>query len=225
MTYRVDGAGNAFVLVWSEEQPDTSLCDCDGLIWLKKSEFAAAQMTFFNPDGKTAALCGNGLRAAARFLIERGEKPPFSIETEQSLHRICMEGDLIATEMPEHLPFQQICIDGVPFFYTEVGVPHAYHLVDSVACFDLESFGQKFVSHSFFPHGCNINILERGEPARLRTFERGVNRETLACGTGAFGAAKFLGGESVRIEAPGGSLQVRDQWLFGPTSMPSQLEQ
>lgn len=224
MIYRIDGAGNAFVLAWEGEQPDISLCDCDGLIWLKPSASASAHMTFFNPDGKTAALCGNGLRAAARFLIEKGEKAPFTIETEQSLHRISVEGGLIGTEMPQHLPFKKIEVDGVAFFYTEVGVPHAYHIVDAVDTFDLESLGLKFVSHPFFSNGCNINILEKGPPAKLRTFERGVNRETLACGTGAFGAAKLVGEDPVVIQAPGGRLEIRGEWLFGPTSAPYQLE-
>lgn len=213
MRAEVSGAGNAFLLVWGEEKPE-GLCGPDGLIWLRPD----LSMRFYNPDGKEAALCGNGLRCAARFVIEtQGKQPPFTITTACGSHAIRLENGLIGVEMPLPRPFERVVLEGVEFFVTEVGVPHAYHVVAHSEDFDLDRLGRRFVSHPHFPEGANINILEVGERVRLRTFERGVNRETLACGTGAVGAAAFTHRQT--IDAVGGRLEIIDTFLFGPTEI------
>lgn len=213
MIAEVSGAGNAFLLVWGEEKP-TGLCGPDGLIWLRQD----LSMRFYNPDGNEAALCGNGVRCAARFLIEtQGKQPPFTITSACSEHRILWENGLIGVEMPRPKPFERVVIEGTEFFTTEVGVPHAYHCLSGVDEFDLDTFGRRFVAHPHFPEGSNINILEIGERLRLRTFERGVNRETKACGTGAVGAAALA--QKGLVQAVGGVLEVRGDFLFGPTKI------
>jgi len=213
MVCEVSGAGNAFLLAWGEKRPE-ELYGPDGLIWLRP-DFS---MRFYNPDGGEAALCGNGVRCAARFLMEvLGKKPPFVITSACGAHEIRFENGLIGVQMPKAKPFERVTLEGVNFFITEVGVPHAYHVVDSVEGFDLDAFGCRFVSHPYFSKGSNINIVEIGEHLRLRTFERGVNRETKACGTGAIGAAAL--GQRRVVEAPGGTLEVHGDFLFGPTQI------
>lgn len=211
MIAEVSGAGNAFLLVWGDEMPK-GLCGPDGLIWLRP-DFS---MRFFNPDGQEAALCGNGVRCAARFLMEtQGQKPPFTIQSACSAHAICLENGLIGVEMPRPKPFERVELEGIEFFVTEVGVPHAYHKVERASSFDLDALGRRFVSHPHFPNGANINIIDLS--GCLRTYERGVNRETKACGTGAVGAASLI--HRQQITAPGGSLEVRGGFLFGPTTI------
>ena len=217
MIANVSGAGNAFLLVWGEEKP-RGICGPDGLIWLRPD----LSMRFFNPDGKEAALCGNGVRCAARFLMEtQGKKPPFTISSACAKHEIRLENGLIGVEMPKARPFEKVMLEGREFFVTEVGVPHAYHIVDRAEGFDLDALGRQFVAHTYFPEGANINIVEIGDALRLRTFERGVNRETKACGTGAVGAAALV--KRGQVEALGGRLEVRGGFLFGETQIRPKL--
>lgn len=226
--HKYEGAGNDFVLVEQllSVEEIRRICDrkrgvgSDGLIVLSPSNRAESRMAFFNPDATRAALCGNGLRCAALHLLNKGTSSPFTIESDSGMHKVCVRGQLIGVQMVVGQVVRELELDGEKLLYTETGVPHAYILCKNVMQFDLERAGRHFVSHKAFPEGCNINALQiEGSHLYVRTFERGVNNETLACGTGAMGAAAVSRLKQATVHTLSGDLLVvEEDILFGPAT-------
>lgn len=209
---KYSGCGNDFILIdhRSPFLPQFSrelvqkLCHrhkgigADGIILLEKSAKADYRMRIFNADGSEAEMCGNGLRCLAKFLQELGEnKKNATIETLAGIHEISRVGDNIKASMgaPKDLRkgvILSLVRKKVEATYLDTGVPHAVVFEDQLANIPVAEYGRQIRFHpNFAPKGANANFVEKLGENRIdvRTYERGVEAETLACGTGATASA------------------------------------
>jgi diaminopimelate epimerase len=231
--WKMSGSGNDFILVDNrrgavgpEEGADLArrLCTrsfsvgADGLILLEKSRTADFRWRFYNSDGSTAAMCGNGGRCAARFAFLKGIAPArMRFETGAGLIHAEVRGDRVKLQLP--LPFGYR--DRVPVEiagrklepgFLVVGVPHAVLRTDKLDEVPVAAWGRALRFHpAFGPEGANANFyrVEGPRRVRVRTYERGVEGETLACGTGSVAtalvaAAAGLVKSPVRVLTQGG---------------------
>ena len=226
---KYEGAGNDFILIDDRPQlfsTDRVLPLChrrfgvgaDGVILLQTSLRADFRMRIFNSDGTEAESCGNGLRCLGRFILDLGlAEKKYSIETMDRIVQIDYVDELVAVEMgePKDIRLQLETEQGL-VHYVDTGVPHAIHFVENVAMANMQMLGPFFRHHPLFgAKGANANIasLRLDGSIHVRTFERGVEGETLACGTGACAvaviAAKLYGLTGpIAIVFPGGQLQI-----------------
>ncbi|MCB1081194.1 MAG: diaminopimelate epimerase [Chlamydiia bacterium] len=200
---KYEGTGNDFILVADQERTFPlrdvdipKLCHrqygigADGLILVQPSTSADFLMRIFNPNGQEAEMCGNGLRCLVDFLHRSGiKKNPIEIETLKKTYS-CLwgpEGIRVGMGVP------QIEKKAKNVFLVQVGVPHLVLFVEDLTIFDREA------KKRFSDTGVNINYakLEGDGLLSMRTFERGVEAETLSCGTGAtavcFSAIRHFG--------------------------------
>ena len=170
----------------------------DGVILLENSLSEDFKMRIFNADGSEAEMCGNGARCLFRFLQDIGEKKePCSIQTMHSRILLRSDENNVCVSMPK--PFDYISpitleIDGIclTVHHINTGVPHAVAFVPDLDEVRWMSLAPKIRFHPrFSPKGVNVNFarLESDNSISLRTYERGVEAETLACGTGATATA------------------------------------
>ncbi|MCF6359476.1 MAG: diaminopimelate epimerase [Cyclobacteriaceae bacterium] len=233
-------AGNDFIVidnrlnVFSKDiEKIKKLCDrkfgigSDGLILIENSNIGEFEMVFYNPDG-SQSLCGNGCRAAIRFAES------LSLTTESTsfnafdgLHKAVIKGKTINLQMANVQNGREI--EGGIFLDT--GSPHFVLFVDNVQQIDVINEGRKWRNSGLFGQGgANINFVEILDATHLfvRTYERGVENETLSCGTGITAAAlaSFSKGciSPLKIKTKGGALVVsfettesgyKNVWLEG----------
>jgi len=203
----------------------------DGILYLTKSPTGDVRMRIIQPDESEAEMCGNGVRCLAKYAFDAGYvKEIFTVETMAGIVGVKVkvaEEEFTATiTMPQprferkEIPaagtgeFQET-IGGFQVYAVNTGVPHAVILVDSVDSVDIETSAPPIRHHASFPEGANVNFVEKtGEDSlRIRTFERGVEEETLSCGTGATASAavvRKLGymGDTIHVETKGGPLTI-----------------
>ena len=211
---KMHGAGNDFVLIDDREEtfpvhdhillallatPRTGIA-CEGVILVQKSAVADFRMVFFNPDGTEADLCGNGARCVAAFAREIGvvKSPAMTFETRAGLvdAEVSPNG-AVKVWMPEpknHRYGLQVKVGDtfVAGDYVEAGVPHFIVPCESVASVDVEGLGRALrLSDAFAPNGTNVDFVQflPAHKAIIRTYERGVEAESGACGTGAVATA------------------------------------
>lgn len=171
----------------------------DGILLLQLSSRADCRMRIFNADGSEAEMCGNGLRCFAKWIHSIGfHAKKYQIEVMDHIMEVQLkDGDDIQIQMGNlkdikwnlELPYKDKTLT-VDFLNT--GVPHAVVFVDDVESVAFSELGPFLRYHPLWgKHGSNVNIVDRCEENqfRLRTFERGVEAETLACGTGATACA------------------------------------
>jgi diaminopimelate epimerase len=235
--WKMHGAGNDFVLLDDRTGvfpvQDTAfiahLCDrrrgigSEGLLLIQPSATADFQMRFFNPDGSEADLCGNGARCIARLAHEIGAAPAdMRIETAAGLVRAEILAPLVRLHLPPPKEWRlHLSMEwknrALTLHFVNSGVPHAVCMVDDLATVDMPSLGAHIRGHAlFFPVGTNADFIRVTGPASLaiRTYERGVEAETQACGTGIVAAALIaeklgLVRAPVRVTTAGGdSLEV-----------------
>ena len=210
--WKMHGAGNDFILMDDRAlalrsltpRAIAALCrrrtgiGSEGAILIQPSTQAHFRMRFFNPDGGEADMCGNGARCVARLAHELGAAPSrMTIETAAGLLRAEVLGDQVRLHMPEPADWrldQTIEIHGRPLRYSFVntGVPHVVAEVADLPACPVAEWGAAVRGHpAFAPAGTNVNFVALAPPSalRVRTFERGVEAETLACGTGATASA------------------------------------
>jgi diaminopimelate epimerase len=214
--YKMSGSGNDFILIDNRlpviPTEDLSrfaaqVCrrrmsvGADGLILLETSDSADFRWRFFNSDGSTAEMCGNGARCAARFaflLGIAGEKMRF--ETLAGTIGAHVQGDQVRIRMTDPC---DLVLDGgldtgqerIAYCSINTGVPHVVIEVDDLEKVDVMALGRRIRRHPCFaPAGTNVNFVARlpGAGWAVRTYERGVEDETLACGTGIAAAALIL---------------------------------
>ena len=221
--YKMSGSGNDFVVVDAmtspaEEllQPETVQAICaratgvgaDGLVLLEPSSSADYRMTYLNSDGSRADLCGNASLCSARLASELGllANTHFRIETDAGIlaARLLADGPEIdlhpVTDVRPGLPFR-LAPGERSIGFALAGVPHLVVRVDDVATVDVRERGRPLRNDLTLEHGANVNFVSRDGMGswRVRTYERGVEGETLACGTGAVATAILLA-ESGEIE-------------------------
>ena len=227
------------------------LCDrrfgigADGFAVLHQTSFDGADLewTFFNSDGSRAEMCGNAARCAIRLVVDRGAVAnaarggPVRLKTPAGVvpGRTLPEGEVeIAMPVAPTASVEEKAIktdDGAHRVMTvNTGVPHAVIEVSDLASFPVARVGAALVRHpAFLPAGTNVTFFQRlsGSTILSTTFERGVEEETFACGTGVTSAALAFreahGGRfPVSVTVPGGKLEVdvRDGavWLRGPAA-------
>lgn len=175
---------------------------CDGFIFVQPSDTADFRMRFFNPDGGEVEMCGNGARCVARFARDigaAGDRMDFETIA-GSLRAEVGDRDvtLHMTEPKDWRLGQVLDIDGEQYEYNFVntGVPHVVIEVPDPESVDLQSLGAAIRYHDDFkPAGTNANFIAVTGPdsLKLRTYERGVEGETLACGTGMVACALVAG--------------------------------
>jgi diaminopimelate epimerase len=192
-----------------------------------------AVMTLVQPDGSTAAMCGNGARCAARWVAAREGADTVMLDTQAGTRRAEVDGETVTVEMgnpdldPDAVPVDraepmvEASLAGFDVTAVNTGVPHAVAFVDDVDAVDLAADAPALRHHDAFLEGANVTLASPdGEGGfRQRTFERGVEGETRSCGTGAVAVAVVAerlgllddrGGEGgeVVVRPPGGPLRV-----------------
>ena len=205
---KYQGAGNDFVLMdLSYFTPPSDLSElarrlchrrlgigADGLLVLLPSSIADYRMRVFNADGSEPAMCGNGIRCLFDF-IQKHKKgaSELSIETLFGVLKCRRVGEEIAVNLGSpsvtHWPIE---LSQGAAFVLDTGVPHAVLFVDALDSVSVAEEGRKVRLHPHFaPHGVNVNFVSVNPQGKVtvRTYERGVEGETLACGTGAAAAA------------------------------------
>jgi diaminopimelate epimerase len=208
---KMNGAGNDFVLIDNRtealklsRQQIAFLCDrhrgvgADGVLLVEPSEAGADfRMRYYNSDGGEAEMCGNGARCFSRFLNQiAGPLSEVRFETPAGIIRAKFAGDLVMLGMsqPHGLVLNRsLDIAGVKLstHFVNTGVPHVVTFVDDLESTPVQQWGSEIRQHSAFrPNGTNANFVKAIEPGKLviRTYERGVEAETLACGTGVAAA-------------------------------------
>ncbi|MGB2600110.1 MAG: diaminopimelate epimerase [Candidatus Omnitrophota bacterium] len=173
----------------------------DGLLVLEDSGNADFHMRIINPDGSEVTMCGNGARCSALYAAENGWGETLSIETGAGIINAEVKGVNVRLKMsdPKDTKLEiklGIGPNIVDVHYVDTGVPHVVHLVDDLEGYPVNEIGRKIREHSLFsPEGTNADFVgdidESG--ASVRTYERGVEDETLACGTGITASAIILG--------------------------------
>jgi diaminopimelate epimerase len=172
----------------------------DGLILIEPSRIADFKWNFFNSDGSAAEMCGNGARCAARFaLLNKIAGEQMAFETIAGLIRARVSNDRVKINMtdPHDLALDcRVNIDGATYRYDRIntGVPHVVIEVEDIEAADVVGIGRQIRHHAdFAPAGSNVNFIGKEGPQWVvRTYERGVEDETLACGTGIVAAALVL---------------------------------
>ncbi len=214
--WKMHGAANDFILV--DDRAGTFPADdrdwiaaisrrrtgvgCEGVILIGRSEKADFRMRFFNPDGGEVEMCGNGARCVARLAHEIGAAPGhMTIDTVAGLLRAEVIGDRVQLQMtpPKDWRLRQT-LDwdgrGITYSFVNSGVPHCVIEVDDLDEVDVAAFGSAMRRHAAFaPAGTNVNFVRVDGPQALaiRTFERGVEAETQACGTGVVASGLIAG--------------------------------
>ena len=215
---KMSGAGNDFVIIDHRRsllapaaQPDFARRICrrkfsvgaDGLILIEDSQIADFKWQFYNADGSVAEMSGNGARRAARFAYRQGiagKKMSFETIAGVIEAEVLDENDTVSvlmTDPVDHKPDRTIEVDGRHLTVASInsGVPHAVIFID-VETIPVKEWGREIRFHRLFqPAGTNVNFVRLLPDGRLhvRTYERGVEDETMACGTGAVASAIIAG--------------------------------
>ena len=261
--WKMNGAGNDFIIVNNVEEKvpvekfsriARTLCErhlsvgADGFMVVESSDKADYKMLFYNADGSVGEMCGNGARCIARYGYENGLAGETQIiETTAGI----VKGERISSRLykvrlndPSVMERRDIEVDGVTYacWYVELGdpgIPHAVVPMQDLRHYDeakLFALGRKMRYHPAFPKGANVNFFEIVGEDHLfeRTWERGVEDFTYACGTGTGSVVAVLtllgkvSGTGVKVDMTGGQLiidvvhtgeHVDDLYLTGPTNI------
>ena len=223
--WKMHGAGNDFILIDDREQkfPDQDHdlihkiatpkygIGSEGVILIQPSESADFRMRFYNPDGSEVEMCGNGARCVARLAHEIGVAPAsmkFDTVAGVIAAEILSEDQVQLTmTRPKDLRLNVELVlqeQTFPYHFVNSGVPHVVIEMQDLANQDIHSLGAAIRYHDAFqPNGTNVNFIEVTGPDRLnvRTYERGVEAETLACGTGMV-ACGLIAGSLGKVSTP-----------------------
>ena len=229
--FKMSGSGNDFVMVDARTdapgwlaQPQTVQRVCaratgigaDGIVFLEPSDVAAVKLNYLNADGSPADLCGNATLCTTRLAVELGIADPsgFGIETPSGIVRARLVGELPAIDLQPVVDVRS-STDGIEpqagerrVGFAMVGVPHIVIRCDDTATVDVVGRGRRLRHHPTMPFGANVNFVARNAAGRwrMRTYERGVEAETLACGSGSVATAILLAAWS---EADGSATEAR----------------
>lgn len=235
--YKLNASGNDFIIIDNRDGLINRLCKdipefvskvcrqhlsvgADGLILIENSDKADFKWRFYNSDGSEAEMCGNGGRCVARYAYIKGiAGSEMSFETLAGIIKAWVNSNKVKLQLtdPEELKLDYpLRFDETEIFISSVntGVPHAIVISDNIERIPVEEIGRKIRYHSVFgSQGSNVNFVEIIDQnnVKIRTYERGVEGETLACGTGAVAAGvilkeKGLVNSPVRIWTKGGEV-------------------
>ena len=209
---KLSATGNDFILIDNREKIFSGnevelfnhLCQrrtgigADGILLIEKNPSRDFTMRYFNADGCESEMCGNGARATAYYAFQRKlAQNTMDFDVSQEVYRAVVSGKTVRLRMrkpfglnltPNVLDEKGMAEGG----FVNTGVPHYVIFVDDVDLVDVVELGRKYRYHNFFaPAGTNVNFVKVLGPSHLqmRTYERGVEDETLACGTGTVASA------------------------------------
>ncbi|WP_439881358.1 diaminopimelate epimerase [Pontibacter sp. MBLB2868] len=233
--YKYQGTGNDFIMVDNrklifpadDESLVKHLCDrrtgigADGLILLQDHPDYDFEMVYYNADGRLGSMCGNGARCTVRFARNLGVIEDVAcFLAADGEHQASVERDLIQLKMNDVSGIEELGND----YYLNTGSPHYVRFVDDVEELDVYEEGRAIrYNDRFTAEGTNVNFVQRlsGNAIFVRTYERGVEDETLSCGTGVTACALVAGLEGmespVKVKTLGGELEVafeQDRNLF-----------
>ncbi|MEI6853996.1 MAG: diaminopimelate epimerase, partial [Bacteroidota bacterium] len=219
----------------AENKDEKCSIGADGLMLISEHESLDFSMKYFNADGKEGSMCGNGGRCISAYFYHNfapkkilsfqaidGEHHSEILNTDNNLTQVRLQLSNV-----DHVNE----IDGG--YLLDTGSPHFVKFVDHADSIDVKTTGKKLrYSHSFAPGGVNVNFVEfQNDKLYVRTYERGVEDETLSCGTGvtasAIAASLIKGLSDFDITTRGGNLKVSFQkngnsfhnvWLTGPAT-------
>lgn len=225
--YKYQGTGNDFVIIDNREEffpkENTALvakmCDrrfgigADGLILLEKHSSADFRMIYYNSDGNLSSMCGNGGRCIshfAKFLGIISEEATF--EAADGMHQATVKNDWVSLKMND---VEEITVSK-DYVFLNTGSPHHVEIVSELKNFDVFNNGRNIRNNIYGKEGSNVNFVEQNDDTvfSVRTYERGVEDETLSCGTGvtAVALAMFETGKTsentISLKTLGGELQV-----------------
>lgn len=229
------GNGNDFILIDEFENvliPEKkksyfvrAVCDRrfgvggDGVIFVQRSDVADAKFLFYNRDGSFAEFCGNGMRCFSRYIVERGyvDEGIVKVETPVGITEVevWFEGSWwIKVKMGKPTFDKPLTLEMFEVYPVKVGVPHAVIFVDDFN-FDFYGISRKIRFDENFPDGVNVNFAKVFDRRKVfvRTYERGVEDETLSCGSGscavvAVGNRLGILDRVVDVKTKGGNLRV-----------------
>ena len=211
--FKMSGSGNDFIIVDNREKAvkDNDLpgfiqricrrkisVGADGFILIEPSDKADFKWRFFNSDGSKAEMCGNGARCVSRFAYVNGiAGENLSFETAAGVVSGQVKDDRVKVKMPDPVELRldySIDLKNGPVTVCSVntGVPHVVVMNETVEDINVFELGREIRFHeAFTPAGTNVNFICQQKQGHLaiRTYERGVENETLACGTGSIAAA------------------------------------
>lgn len=254
---KYQGTGNDFILIDNRDgkislsaEQVRLLCDrhfgigADGLMLLEyafhdhagepaaKRNDVDFRMIYYNSDGNESSMCGNGGRCITAFAQRLGlVKNEARFIAVDGLHEARISGDIVSLKMNDVRHVET----GDHYFYLNTGSPHYVTFASDVQHLDVNAEGRKIrYSERFAEEGTNVNFIEKQDDALyVRTYERGVENETLSCGTGVTASALVAamkglstGKNNCQVKTPGGSLNVKfdkvlennfyNIWLEGP---------
>lgn len=240
--HKYHGAGNDFIIIDNRTLKHrlttvqiAKLCNrrfgigADGLMLLELDNNTDFRMKYYNSDGKEGSMCGNGGRCIVAFAKAIGiDKKHYEFNAVDGLHEAFIQNHLVDLKMSEVKIIQKVQQE----WFLDTGSPHVVKCVDSIKSVNVTVEGEKLrYDERFGPNGSNVNFIEINEQQiEIRTFERGVEAETYACGTGAVASAIIANQIkpdifSFKLNALGGQLEVKFEktentyhniWLKGP---------
>lgn len=227
--YKYQGAGNDFIVFDNRtgffDRHDlklvSRLCNRrfgiggDGLMLLQTADSHDFEMIYYNADGREGSMCGNGGRCIVAFARDLGLiDSNTDFLAVDGVHRARIQQDWVSLQM---IDVSEVKRDGAAYVL-DTGSPHYVQEVNSLESFPVVSEGQKIrYNDTYRQQGINVNFVQpEGEGYFVRTYERGVEDETLACGTGATAVALAMAwrdGKAGELETPirvaGGQLNIR----------------
>lgn len=244
--YKYQGTGNDFIILDNRDGKYNSLTDsaiakmchrkfgigADGLMLLENEDGFDFKMRYHNADGKEGSMCGNGGRCLVKFAHDHGI-------IKDAYHFIASDGPHDATIQENGLVrLKMKDVDNVSVSaessVLNTGSPHYIHWVTDLDGFDVFNQGRSIRYNDVYKaEGINVNFVKKEEDGiRVRTYERGVEDETLSCGTGVTAAAiassGTMGQQHINVQVEGGALSVSfnrigenhftDVWLIGPAT-------
>jgi diaminopimelate epimerase len=246
--YKYHGTGNDFVIIDNREnsiklsvQQVNKLCDrrfgigADGLMLMNDYADYDFEMVYYNADGNFGTMCGNGGRCMIQFAYDRGlHKSEYFFKATDGDHKATIESNgWVDLKMKD---VDQVEIVSFTDFIIDTGSPHYIKPVNNVEAIDVVHDGRTIRnSRRFVEEGINVNFVEVQEDGNIcvRTYERGVEDETLSCGTGVTASAlvfahNYNGFNRINVKTKGGNLAVEfdkiddtsfeDIWLCGPAT-------
>ena len=225
--YKYQGTGNDFVMIDNREdffpKENTKLvaflCDrkfgigADGLILLENDALSDFKMVYYNSDGSESTMCGNGGRCIVAFANKLGIiKDQTTFNAIDGLHEAKINEDVITLNMIDVSEIKS----KEKYLFLNTGSPHHVQVVNNIEAIDVVKEGAKLRYGLYGKGGSNINFVETVDDKtfNMRTYERGVENETLSCGTGVTAVALAMHhsgiakGEHIFINTSGGKLQV-----------------
>lgn len=212
--FKTQASGNDFILIDNRQNKFRNLADrwseiarklcprkisvgADGILVLEESGLANVKMRIFNSDGSEAAMCGNGARCVSYFLAKEKGLNKLKFETKAGVIEAQINQEQIKMKMTSPYDLRldfEIPLDKQTYVanYINTGVPHVVLFVEEIDKVNVSELGKEIRFHpKFQPQGTNVNFVQlvSKNMIKVRTYERGVEEETLACGTGVIAAA------------------------------------